>query len=164
MHIKQVHPRQVQLCVAIVKYRTKLKVPRKGVCTAYLSSLKSGDTLNIRLKKGLLSLPANPQTPVICIGPGTGIAPMRAVIEHRIATGAGTNVLYFGCRSAEKDQHYKSDWAAYASNGSLTYRVACSRDNPEGVAKTYVQDLISEDSETIWGLIGVEGAWVLISG
>lgn len=72
----------------MVKYRTKLKIPRKGVCTSYLSTLKVGDVLRIGLRKGLLRLPHNAETPIICVGPGTGVAPMRAVIEQRLADGA----------------------------------------------------------------------------
>lgn len=47
-----------------------------------------GDKLRITIQKGLISLPNDPQTPVICVGPGTGIAPMRAVIEDRILAGS----------------------------------------------------------------------------
>ncbi|KAG2095664.1 uncharacterized protein F5147DRAFT_818907, partial [Suillus discolor] len=83
----QLHPREIHLCVAIVCYRTKLKIHRKGVCTSYLSGLKLGDTLRIGLRKGFISLPTDPNTPVVCVGPGTGIAPMRAVIEQRIHEG-----------------------------------------------------------------------------
>ncbi|PPQ97555.1 hypothetical protein CVT26_002340 [Gymnopilus dilepis] len=175
------HPRQIHLCVAIVKYRTKLKVPRRGVCTSYLSTLKAGvsvaeihkfdgsdaitgDTLRVGIKKGLLKLPADNSTPILCVGPGTGIAPMRAAIEQRIADGAHANTLYFGCRSAAKDHHYGSEWQAYAEKQQLRYRVALSRDGPEGEKRTYVQDLIRQDSEEVWRLVGDHKGWVLISG
>ncbi|KAF5329710.1 hypothetical protein D9619_009156 [Psilocybe cf. subviscida] len=158
------HPHQIHLCIAMVKYRTKLKIPRKGVCTSYLSTLKAGDVLRIGLRKGLLRLPHNADTPVICVGPGTGVAPMRAVIEQRLADGAKSDVLYFGCRSAGKDQHFAVEWQKYAESGHLQYRVACSRDGPEGVPRIYVQDLIREDAAQIWDLIGVRKGWVLISG
>lgn len=74
------------------------------------------------------------------------------------------NVLYFGCRSAQKDQHYQADWASYAEQDMITYRVACSRDGPEGAKRTYVQDLIREDGKKIWKLLGEQGALVFISG
>ncbi|KXN90414.1 NADPH-dependent diflavin oxidoreductase 1 [Leucoagaricus sp. SymC.cos] len=113
------HPRQVHLCVAIVKYRTKLKIPRKGVCTSYLSVLEEG---------------------------------------------LAANTLYFGCRSASKDEHYGTEWRAYSEERGLAYRVAHSRDGPEGVKRIYVQDLIEEDSFRIWKLLEDERAWVYISG
>ncbi|KAJ7510327.1 hypothetical protein B0H11DRAFT_2152489 [Mycena galericulata] len=157
-------PSQIHLCVAIVKYRTKLKIPRRGVCTTFLASLQQGDKVQIGLQKGLITLPADASTPVICIGPGTGVAPMRAVIQERLYMGASANnTLYFGCRSAVKDQHYGQEWKSYASTGELTYRVAFSRDGPEGTKRIYVQDLMQEDAEQIWKLLQV-GASVFISG
>ncbi|KAJ6577333.1 riboflavin synthase domain-like protein [Mycena capillaripes] len=156
-------PFQIHLCVAIVKYRTKLKVPRRGVCTAFLASLQQGDKVEIGLQEGLLRLPADNNTPVICIGPGTGVAPMRAVIQERLHLHASDNTLYFGCRSAPKDQHYGSEWTSYASAGDLVYRAAFSRDGPEGTKRTYVQDLLQEDAERIWRLLQA-GASVFISG
>ena len=74
------------------------------------------------------------------------------------------NTLYFGCRSANKDQHYSLEWKELSLTQKICYRVACSRDGPEGVKRTYVQDLMREDAESIWKLIGLHGAWVYISG
>ncbi|KAH9477144.1 NADPH-dependent diflavin oxidoreductase 1 [Psilocybe cubensis] len=160
----KVHPHQIHLCIAMVKYRTKLKIPRKGVCTSYLSILKPGDTLLVGVRKGLLRLPGKNDTPVIFVGPGTGIAPMRSAIEQRVANGCHANTLYFGCRSASKDQHYASEWQDYATKQLLTYRTAFSRDGAEGEPRVYVQDLIRRDSERIWDLVGRHKAWVLVSG
>ncbi|KAA1467026.1 riboflavin synthase domain-like protein [Dentipellis sp. KUC8613] len=157
------HPHEIELCIAIVQYRTKLKIPRRGVCTSYLSALKTGDTIRIGLQKGVLSLPPDIKVPVICVGPGTGIAPMRALLEARDFAGATDNTLYFGCRHAAKDQHYHQEWEALQKKGVLTYRAACSRDGPEGTARTYVQHLIEEDSARVWALVSA-GAWVYISG
>lgn len=84
----QEHPHQVHLCVAIVKYRTKLKVPRRGVCSTYLSKLQPDDPIRIGFLKGLIRLPPDDDTPVICIGPGTGVAPMRSLIEERVHKGS----------------------------------------------------------------------------
>ncbi|CAA7262674.1 unnamed protein product [Cyclocybe aegerita] len=158
------HPREIHLCVAIVKYRTKLKIPRKGVCTTFLSTLNPGDTLQIGLKKGMIELPPKAKTPVICVGPGTGIAPMRAVIEERIESGALSNTLYFGCRSTSKDHHFGEEWKKYAEEKGLVYRAAFSRDGKEGEKRVYVQDLIREDAERIWKLVGEQEGWVFISG
>lgn len=85
-------------------------------------------------------------------------------LKTLILSIAIANTLYFGCRSATKDQHYGAEWVQYDSDGDIKYRVACSRDGPEGVKRTYVQDLIQEDAERIWNLIGQEKAWVYISG
>ncbi|KAJ7914880.1 hypothetical protein B0H13DRAFT_2232043 [Mycena leptocephala] len=151
-------PSQIHLCVAIVKYRTKLKVPRRGVCTTYLASLQQGNLLRPSATRqganwtarGLIKLPADNNTPVICIGPGTGVAPMRAVIQER---------LYLGAR----DQHYGPEWKSYASNDDIVYRTAFSRDGPEGTRRIYVQDLIQADAEQIWALLQAKAS-VFISG
>jgi len=158
------HPREIHLCVAIVKYRTKLRVPRKGVCTSFLAALQPGDKLRITIERGLISLPSDPRTPVICVGPGTGIAPMRAVIEDRVHAGSHATRLYFGCRSASKDHHYGAEWEAYAEAGKIAYQVAFSRDGPEGTKRTYVQDLLRVDKESVWQLLGVQRGMLIISG
>lgn len=77
---------------------------------------------------------------------------------------SAVNTLYFGCRSASKDHHYASEWTSYAESGDIVYRTAFSRDGPEGVKRTYVQDLITEDAERIWDLLEKKRAWVYISG
>ncbi|KAJ3727635.1 riboflavin synthase domain-like protein [Lentinula raphanica] len=157
------HPRSIHLCVAMVRYKTKLKVPRRGVCSTYLAQLRAGERFRMKITKGFIQLPAN-DVPIICVGPGTGIAPMRAVIEERIQAKAHDNTLYFGCRSAQKDQHYASEWREYLAEHKLTYRVACSRDGAEGAKRTYVQDLITEDAARIWKLLDERKACVFISG
>ncbi|EIN05749.1 riboflavin synthase domain-like protein [Punctularia strigosozonata HHB-11173 SS5] len=160
------HPHEIHLCVAIVRYRTKLKIRRKGVATSYLAPLRAGTRIRVGIRPGLMSLPPDKTTPVICIGPGTGIAPMRALLEQRITEGAHSNVLYFGCRSAGKDEHYGEEWRTYAEDKKLVYRRACSRDVPDGRKRIYVQDLMvqDEDRKRLWELIDARGAWVYVSG
>ncbi|KAG2054528.1 riboflavin synthase domain-like protein [Suillus hirtellus] len=148
------HPREIHLCVAIVPYRTKLKIHRTGVCTSHLSGLKLG----------FISLPTNPNTPVVCVGPGPGIAPMRTVTEQHIHEGHNSTTLYFGCRSAHKDRHYQTEWKSHADERKLRYRVACSRDGSEGVKRTYVQDLMKEDAQYIWTMLGQQRGILIISG
>ena len=74
------------------------------------------------------------------------------------------NTLYQGCRSATKDQHYASEFKALVDQGQLVYRVACSRDGPPGVRRTYVQDLIAQDAKRVWDLIGMKRAFIYICG
>lgn len=130
-----------------------------------------------------MELPEDTATPVICVGPGTGVAPMRALIGDRISDGAkGINLssipssdshrinmmpgnfLYFGCRSASKDHHYAEEWRKLELDQNLTYRVAFSRDGEEGKRRIYVQDLMAEDAKTLWDLIQHHSAWIYISG
>jgi len=174
------NPRQLQLCVAIVNFKTKMRVTRRGVCTRYFASLRPGDQIHIDIEKGYIKAPEDPATPIICVGPGTGVAPMRALIGDRVYDGARENTLYFGCRSASKDSHFASEWNELVKTQHLIYRPAFSRDKrPEenstnlnaglenddaNGGRTYVQHLISEDSKRIWELVGERGAWVYISG
>jgi sulfite reductase alpha subunit-like flavoprotein len=130
-----------------------------GLAVSYL-----GAELRIGIAKGLLALPPDPNTPVICIGPGTGVAPARAVLQARVHVGARDNMLYFGHRASGKDAHYSHEWTTLAESGKLTYRVTASRDGPEGTPRVYVQDLIRIDAKPVWELIHGKGAWVYISG
>ncbi|KAH9177529.1 riboflavin synthase domain-like protein [Lactarius sanguifluus] len=143
---------------------TKLKARRRGVGTSFLASLPVGATLRLGITNGLLALPPDPTTPVICVGPGTGVAPARAVLEARVHVGAEDNTLYFGHRASGKDAHYSHEWSALAESGKLTYRVTASRDGPEGTRRVYVQDLIRQDAKRVWGLVHDKRAWVYISG
>ena len=74
------------------------------------------------------------------------------------------NTLYFGCRSASKDQHYAAEWEHHVKLHGLKYRLAASRDGPDGVRRTYVQHLIEQDAEHIWDVVGKRNGWVYISG
>ncbi|KIM26533.1 hypothetical protein M408DRAFT_330504 [Serendipita vermifera MAFF 305830] len=164
---------ELDLCVAIVSYKTRLKVPRRGLCTTWLASLEpatgedhtSATTLRIGIRKGALKVPEPGKdekiAPVICVGPGTGVAPMRAVIQERIVRGEHDNVLYFGCRSAKEDYYYADEWETAAQAGKLTFSVAFSRDQEK---KIYVQDLIEQDAFRIWDLVEKQRASVYISG
>ena len=63
-----------------------------------------------------------------------------------------------------KDHHYGTEWEAYAEAGKITYRVAFSRDGPEGMKRTYVQDLLRQDKERVWEILGVQRGTLVISG
>ena len=92
------------------------------------------------------------------------MAPARAVLEARVRSGAKDNTLYFGHRASGKDAHYSREWTALAESGHLAYRVAASRDGPEGTRRVYVQDLMRQDAKRVWQLVHEGSAWVYISG
>ncbi|XP_069627893.1 NADPH-dependent diflavin oxidoreductase 1 isoform X3 [Haliaeetus albicilla] len=84
------HPDRIQILVAVVRYKTQLSKPRRGLCSTWLASLnpEQGDfRVPLWVKKGGMKFPADPDTPVIMIGPGTGVAPFRAAIQERVAQG-----------------------------------------------------------------------------
>ncbi|MCP5543064.1 MAG: flavodoxin domain-containing protein [Akkermansiaceae bacterium] len=144
------HPGEVHLTVAAVRYETWGR-KRKGVCSTYLADLvKAGDKVRVFTQPNKnFRLPANPDTPVIMIGPGTGVAPFRAFVEHRAATGAkGRNWLIMGDQHYLFDFSYQLEWQEHLKNGVLTrLDVAFSRDQPE---KIYVQQRMLQHGAEIW--------------
>ncbi|BGP19975.1 hypothetical protein JCM10213_006752 [Rhodosporidiobolus nylandii] len=154
------HSGKVDLLVAIVKYSTILSVPRQGLTTSYLSLLPLGSRLPIRFDtSGMLKLPPG-TPPLIMVGPGTGIAPFRALMEERQRVGAKENLLFFGCRSASKDFYLKEEWEKMVENGDLTLSVAPSRDQEN---KIYVQHRIPEYAAQIWEYLQ-RGGYLYVCG
>jgi len=144
------HPGEVHLCVGIVRYDTHGR-KRGGICSTYL-----GDRLNGHSKPGVylhhnnaFRLPADGNVPVIMVGPGTGIAPFRAFLEERKATGAqGRNWLFFGNPYQASDFLYKDELEAFAADGTLSRMdLAWSRDQKE---KIYVQNLMLKEGAEMW--------------
>ena len=113
------HPKEVHLTVAIVRYEGHGR-KRKGVCSSYLAE-RVGDTIPCYLHPNKsFKLPEDSSTPIIMVGPGTGIAPFRAFIEERQATGSkGKNWLFFGDRSKNTDYLYGNEWESYQKDGIL---------------------------------------------
>ncbi|GAA6005265.1 NAPDH-dependent diflavin reductase [Rhodotorula paludigena] len=149
------HNGKVDLLVAIVKYKTILSVPRKGLATTYLSTLAPGARLPIRFdKSGTLKLPPSAAAPLIMVGPGTGVAPFRALLEERVRAGAKENLLFFGCRSSSKDFYFRSYWDQLVADGTLTLSVAPSRDQED---KVYVQHRIPLFADQIWDYLQRDG-------
>ncbi|KAL7411696.1 hypothetical protein BDY24DRAFT_395753 [Mrakia frigida] len=158
------HPGSIQLCIAMVSYKTAmLKAPRTGLCSTWLSGLEIGASIPIHVTPGTLTLPSSPSTPLILVGPGTGVAPLRACVEHRIFEGATDTTLYFGCRSLSKDFLFREDWERIGKEqeGRFALRVAASRDQED---KIYVQHLIKEDSKSVYEKIVTRKGHVFISG
>lgn len=154
----KVYPRQIHLLVAIVNYRTRLKKPRRGVCTTWLSRLQPGVTIPVGIAPGTFTLPPSPSTPILCIGPGTGIAPFRSLAQHRPLP---SNLVVFGCRNAAKDFYYRSEWEKWQREGGGRLHWCASRDQED---KVYVQDEIVEHGDEVWRCVDGKGGWIYISG
>ncbi|XP_010013813.1 PREDICTED: NADPH-dependent diflavin oxidoreductase 1, partial [Nestor notabilis] len=119
------------ILMAVVRYKTRLSKPRRGLCSTWLASLNpdQGDVwVPLWVKKGGLKFPSEPDTPVIMIGPGTGVAPFRAAIQERVAQGQRGNCLFFGCRQKSKDFYCQAEWEELVAKGFLTLFTAFSRD------------------------------------
>lgn len=157
------HTDEVHLTVAAVRYETHGRV-RKGVCSTYLADLvKSGDSVQVFVQPNKnFRLPADGGTPVIMVGPGTGVAPFRAFVEHRAAVGAsGKNWLFFGDQHYTYDFLYQLEWQDFLKDGVLTrLDVAFSRDQPE---KIYVQDRMIARAKELYEWLE-EGAHFYVCG
>lgn len=147
------HPNRIQILVAVVRYKTKLYKPRRGLCSTWLASLDPSQEevcVPLWLKKGSLRFPIKKETPVIMVGPGTGVAPFRSALQERIAEGKTANVLFFGCRSESKDFYFRTEWELMMKAEQLLLFSAFSRDQEE---KIYVQHRVKEKAALIWDLI-----------
>ncbi|XP_057235813.1 NADPH-dependent diflavin oxidoreductase 1 isoform X1 [Malurus melanocephalus] len=157
-------PVRLQILVAVVRYKTRLSKPRRGLCSTWLASLnpEQGDVhVPLWVKRGGMKFPADPATPVIMIGPGTGVAPFRAAIQERVALGCKGNCLFFGCRYKSKDFYCQTEWEELVTKGFLTLFTAFSRDQEE---KVYVQHRIRENSRLVWELLSTGNAHVYLAG
>jgi len=142
------HSEEVHLTVAVVRYDSYGR-KRKGVCSSYLAQ-RVGERIPCYFHPNKnFKLPQNQEAPVIMVGPGTGIAPFRAFIEERQATGApGKNWLFFGDRSQKTDYLYGDEWETYRKGGILNeLDLAWSRDQSE---KVYVQHKMLEKGAELW--------------
>ena len=159
---QKAHPESVHLTVAIVRYESHGR-ERKGVATTYLAE-RVGERvlLFVHSAKGF-RLPADSDTPIIMVGPGTGVAPFRAYLQDRKATGArGKNWLFFGEQRRGSDFLYEEEWKALQAEGILTrLDTAFSRDQAE---KVYVQHRLLENAAEIWKWIAGEGAHFYVCG
>nr|MCU0751758.1 sulfite reductase [NADPH] flavoprotein alpha-component [Akkermansiaceae bacterium] len=157
------HPDEVHLTVAAVRYQAHGR-QRKGVCSTYLADLvKPGDKVPVFVQPNKnFRLPADGSAPVIMIGPGTGIAPFRAFVEHRAALGAsGRNWLFMGDQHYLYDFLYQLEWQDHLKSGALSrLDVAFSRDQPE---KIYVQHRMMQRARDLYAWLE-EGAHFYVCG
>ncbi|XP_046321495.1 NADPH-dependent diflavin oxidoreductase 1 isoform X8 [Marmota monax] len=159
-----VHPRRLQILVAVVQYRTRLKEPRRGLCSSWLASLdpKKGPVqVPLWVRPGGLAFPETPDTPVIMVGPGTGVAPFRAAVQERVAQGQTGNFLFFGCRWRDQDFYWGDEWQELEKRGCLTLVTAFSREQGQ---KVYVQHRLRELGPLVWELLDHRGAYFYLAG
>ena len=157
------HPNEVHLTVGAVRYDAYGR-EKKGVCSTYIADLwNESQTAGVYFHHNKnFKLPADGNTPIIMVGPGTGIAPFRAFLEERVAMGAkGKNWLIFGDQHEATDYLYQEDWEKYQKNGHLDrVDLAFSRDQDY---KIYVQDRLRENAAAIWKWID-EGGYFYVCG
>lgn len=156
------HPDQVHLTVDVVTYESHGR-KRNGVCSTFLAERSEGVTFPVFPNASKFRLPEDGNTPIIMVGPGTGIAPFRAYLQERKATGAkGKNWLFFGSQHQHCNFFYREEFEGYISDGTLArFDCAWSRDQAE---KSYVQHKMLENGAELWKWLDGEGAHFFVCG
>ena len=160
---QRAHPDQVHVLIVSVRYVIRDR-ERLGVCSTWFADrwpIGARAELYLQNQQKHFAMPASPDTPMIMIGPGTGLAPFRSFVEERRATGAtGRNWLFFGEQRRATDFLYEDELTTYARDGLLRLDVAFSRDQPE---KVYVQHRMREHAREIWDWLE-SGAELFVCG
>jgi len=158
------HPGHAHITSVLVKYDTPTGRVHNGVCTTWLldQTIDNESTLPCFIRTSTFRLPSKSETPLIMIGPGSGVAPFRGFLQERtFIAEKGPAILFFGCRRKDEDYLYEEELQQFVDNGSLTKLVtAFSR---EGEKKVYVQDRMMEMQNEIWDLLD-KGAYVYVCG
>lgn len=162
-------PTSVQLAIALVSYKTRLKEKRRGVCSSWLARLAVDDEVGILISKSTTHLPADDAAlPAIFVGPGTGVAPIRSFLQQRAhllrphnAMRAADNLCFFGCRNRASDWLFSSEWQDMAEAGAIDCHLAASRDQDH---KVYVQHLVKEQGSKVWDILANRRGYLYICG
>ncbi|MFB7635403.1 molybdopterin-dependent oxidoreductase [Streptomyces sp. NPDC056149] len=145
-----VHPSEVRLTVSVVRYTDDRGRDGKGVCSTYLADHADDGPVQVFVQRSAnFRPPADPATPMIMVGPGTGVAPFVGFLEDRRARGhTGPNWLFFGEQRRATDFYYREELEAYRASGHLDrLDLAFSRDQRN---KVYVQDRMREHGPRLW--------------
>jgi sulfite reductase (NADPH) flavoprotein alpha-component len=157
------HPGEVHLTIGVVRQTASGQV-RDGIASTHLTqAIAQGATVPVYVHRNArFRLPKDAGTPVVMIGPGTGIAPFRAFLEDRGARGlTGRTWLFFGERRSQCDFLYRDELEAWLAKGTLTrLDTAFSRDSGQ---KFYVQDRMRENAALLWSWIQ-DGAVLYVCG
>ncbi|MFW3902494.1 NADPH-dependent assimilatory sulfite reductase flavoprotein subunit [Klebsiella variicola] len=154
---------EVHVTVGVVRYEIEGRARAGGASSFLADRVEEDGEVRVFIEHNdNFRLPANPETPMIMIGPGTGIAPFRAFMQQRAADGAqGKNWLFFGNPHFTEDFLYQVEWQSYVKEGLLTrIDLAWSRDQQQ---KVYVQDKLREQGAELWRWIN-DGAHIYVCG
>lgn len=167
----KLHPETVHITAVVVQYKTPTGRVNKGVATTWLAQHKPepGKPLPrvpVYIRKSQFRLPMQTHTPIVMVGPGTGLAPFRGFLQERAHARAqgkevALNVLYFGCRHKDQDYIYQEELEEYEKNGDVKLNIAFSRDQAQ---KVYVTHLLEKDLDQLWDIIGNQNGHFYICG
>ncbi|MGW0642498.1 molybdopterin-dependent oxidoreductase [Streptomyces badius] len=156
-------PHRIRLTVSVIRYESALGRRRKGVASTFLADAEPDSPVPVFVQRNdRFRPPADPATPMIMVGPGTGVAPFLGFLEERRALGhSGANWLFFGEQHRATDFYYREELDAMSRSGTLTrLDTAFSRDQR---AKVYVQDRMREHGAQLWSWLR-DGAHLYVCG
>ena len=163
-----VHPDSIHVTVAVTEDTRQDGTKFNGVCSTHLASSQTKQ-VRVFVRPSTFRLPEDTTKPILMIGPGTGIAPMRALLQERRhqkliqKKSVGNNVLYFGCKKRTLDYLYKEELAAFENDDVLNeLHLAFSREDP--TKKIYVQHLLAANANQTWNLLDEDGAYIYVCG
>lgn len=118
---------QLQILVARVEYsKPRMAEPRRGLCSTFLSRCAVGDRVWVTIRDGTFRFRIDDSHPMIMIGPGTGVAPFRSMINCRRTIGDGElpkSILFFGCRYRHKDYYFEDEWTTMTDSVEVRRRI-----------------------------------------
>ena len=159
----RVFPTEAHVTLAVVRYKTNGR-DRVGVCSTFLADRAplGEPVVPVFISSSHFGPPADGARDCIMVGPGTGIAPFRAFMQERVATGAtGRNWIFYGDQRRGTDFVYEEEWKQYQASGVLTrLDTAFSRDQ---LLKVYVQDRLRENAAELWAWLQ-GGAYFFVCG
>ncbi|MER5917538.1 cytochrome P450 [Streptomyces sp. NPDC001982] len=163
------NPRHVRLTVGLLEGPALSGDGRyRGTCSSYIAGLNPGDVVYgyVRVPSPTFAPPADPATPLILIGPGTGIAPLRGFLEERAhqhvnGTQVGLSQVFVGCRHPEHDYFYRQEMQDWEQAGIAQVHTAYSA--VTGHPARFVQDAIAAAADTVWQAIQ-DGAYLYVCG
>ncbi len=156
-------PHLVSLTVSVVRYENLAGRPRQGVCSPFLADAAPDTEVPVHVQRSPhFRPPANPNTPMVMVGPGTGVAPFVGFLQERRARGhRAPNWLFFGEQRRSTDFYYEEELTALLADGGLArLDTAFSRDQR---AKVYVQDRMREHGSHLWSWLQ-DGAHFYVCG
>ncbi|MET8102286.1 cytochrome P450 [Streptomyces sp. NPDC005236] len=163
------NPRHVRLTVGLLEGPALSgDGPYRGACSSYIARLQPGDVVYgyVRVPSPTFAPPADPATPLILIGPGTGIAPLRGFLEerarqHENGTQVGLSQVFIGCRHPEHDYFYRDEMEMWELSGIARVHTAFSA--VAGHPDRFVQNALAGASETVWQALQ-DGAYIYVCG
>eukprot|EP00941_MAST-03F_sp_MAST-3F-sp1_P005151 g5151.t1 len=174
------HPNHIHITASVVNDQLEGGRVFSGLCTNYLARLNcsngtmngtvvSSSTCRVFVRESTFRAPSDYSRPMIMVGPGTGIAPMRALLQDRYLLvrkhgkeAVGPTVLYYGCKRRDLDYIYEDELLEFQNSGALTQlRIAFSREQGR---KVYVQHLLKNDAKNVWNLLDRRGGSFFVCG